>query len=195
MSQPGSPTGAQGSTAAENMLGQILQNLQLGQAQIAREQAASTAALTEVRKNLKSKPGVVDVKGFATERFKGSHEEAAKHWKAWSYKFETWFSSQWPTGQEALDCVRGKADGPVTAHDLLNSTIRDIDAAHLHVALVSLTSQMPMTQSTTLVRNAASTRGDGYVGPMNQQITEKTFGCFDVFSVHRVHQWIPFGHN
>lgn len=86
MSQPGaaspsdSPTGAGGGSAAENMLGQILQSLQLGQAQIARRQAASTAALTEALKNLKSKPGAVDIKGMGEpEQLKGSHEES---WQA-----------------------------------------------------------------------------------------------------------------
>lgn len=114
MAQPtspsGPPTGAGGGSAAENMLGLILQNLQLGQAQIAREQAAPTPALTETLKSLKSKPGVVE-----PEQLKGPHEEAGKHWKA-----------------GALDFARGKGDGPVTADNLVNSTITDIDAMYRH---------------------------------------------------------------
>ena len=43
-----------------------------------------------------------------------------------------------------LDYARRKCDDPVTDVDLLNHTLRDIDAidAHLHVALVSLTQEM-----------------------------------------------------
>ena len=44
---------------------------------------------------------------------KGSHDEVAKTWKSWSYKFETWFCSQWPAGQQALDWARLKGDEPV----------------------------------------------------------------------------------
>lgn len=65
------------------MLGQILQKLQLGRAEIAREQAASTAALTEALKNLTSQLGVVDVKGIGKPgQFKGLHEEVSKNWRA-----------------------------------------------------------------------------------------------------------------
>ena len=69
-----------------------------------------------------------------------------KVWKAWSYKFETWFSSQWGTGQTALDYARKKRGDPITAHDLFNSSIADSDAigSHLHVALVSLTTEQHM---------------------------------------------------
>ena len=48
---------------------------------------------------------------------KGTHEEVQKVWKTWSYKFETWFSSQWGTGQTALDYARKKGDDPITPHD------------------------------------------------------------------------------
>ena len=72
---------------------------------------------------------------------KGTHEEVQKVWKTWSYKFETRFSSQGGTGQTALDYARKKGDDPITPHDLLNSSIADIDAidSHLRVALASLT--------------------------------------------------------
>ena len=94
--------------------------------------------MTESLQSLKTKPGVVDIKGIGKpEVLKGTHEDAPKIWKSWSYKFETWFTSQWPTGQQALDYAKGKADDPVTADNLLDSTIADIDSidAHLHVSV------------------------------------------------------------
>ena len=76
-----------------------------------------------------------------------------KVWKAWSYKFETWFSSQWGTGQTALDYARKKGGDPITAHDLFNSSIADSDSdaigSHLHVALVSLTTEQQMALYST----------------------------------------------
>ena len=60
------------------------------------------------------RPGSVDVKGIGKpDALKGSHDEVQKAWKPYSYKFETWFCSQWLRGQEALDWVRGKSDDPV----------------------------------------------------------------------------------
>jgi len=57
------------------------------------------------------RPGIVDVKGIGkTDVFKGTHEEVPKAWKTWSYKSETWFSSQWGTGQTALEYARKKGD-------------------------------------------------------------------------------------
>ena len=78
-SPSGSPAGATGATGAEaeRIFAQLL--LQ-GQAQIARETREGLQKLAE-----------------------GFHEEVQKQWKPWSYKFETWICSQWPTGQPALD--------------------------------------------------------------------------------------------
>ena len=46
--------------------------------------------------------GTVDLKGIGKpDALKGSHDEVQKVWKSWSYKFETWFCSQWSRGQEA----------------------------------------------------------------------------------------------
>ena len=43
------------------------------------------------------------------DALKGLHDEVQKVWNSWSYKFETWFCSQWPRGQEALGWARGKS--------------------------------------------------------------------------------------
>lgn len=128
------------------MLAQILLQLQQGQAQIAQDTREGLEKLASGFKESMKRPGTVDVKGIGKpDALKGTHDEVQKVWKSWSYKFETWFCSQWPSGQEALDWARGKSDDPVEADDLLNSAITDIDAidSHLHVALVSLTSGMP----------------------------------------------------
>ena len=143
-SPSGSPAGATGATGAEaeRIFAQLL--LQ-GQAQIARETREGLQKLAEGFQKSAARPGIVDVKGIGKpDILKGSHEEVQKQWKPWSYKFETWFCSQWPTGQQALDYARGKGDDPVSAVDLLNSALQDVDAidAHLHVALVSLTQGM-----------------------------------------------------
>ena len=140
----GSPSGATGA-GAEQVFAQLLLQLQQGQAQIARETRDCLQKLAEGFQKSSTRPGIVDVKGIGKpDILKGSHEEVQKQWKPWSYKFETWFCSQWPTDQQALDYTRGKGDDPVSAVDLLNSTLQDVDAidAHLHVALVSLTQGM-----------------------------------------------------
>ena len=127
--------GPQAAGGAEGMLAQILMQLQRNQAEIARDTRQGLQTLSDSLKAVLKKPGTVDAKGVGKpSELKGSHDEVAKAWKSWSYKFETWFCSQWPAGQQALD-------DPVTAHDLLNSQLEDIDPidAHLHVALVSLT--------------------------------------------------------
>ena len=137
-SPSGSPVGATGAGQAEQVCAQLL-------LQIARETREGLQKLAEGFQKSSSRPGIVDVKGIGKpDHLIGSHEEVQKQWKPWSYKFETWFCSQWPTGQQALDYARGKGDDPVTAVDLLNSTLQDVDAidAHLHVALVSLTRGM-----------------------------------------------------
>ena len=138
----GSPQAAGG---AEGMLAQILMQLQQNQAEIARGTRQGWQTLSDSLKAALKKPGTVDVKGVGEpSELKGSHDEVAKAWKSWSYKFETWFCSQWPAGQQALDWARLKGDDPVTAHDLLNSQLEDIDPidAHLHVALIPLTPGM-----------------------------------------------------
>ena len=138
----GSPQGAGG---AEGMLAQILMPLQQNQAEIARDTRQGLQTLSDSLKAALKKPGTVDVKGVGKpSELKGSHDEVAQAWKSWSYKFETWFCSQWPAGQQALDWARLKGDEPVTADDLLNSQLEDIDPidSHLHVALVSLTQGM-----------------------------------------------------
>ena len=143
-SPSGSPSGAAGA-GAEQVFAQLLLQLQQGQAQIARETREGLQKLTKGLQKSSTRPGIVDVKGIGKpDALKGSHEEVQKQWKPWSYKFETWFCSQSPTGQQALAYARRKGDGPVTDVDLLNHTLQDIDAidAHLHVALVSLTQGM-----------------------------------------------------
>ena len=124
------------------MLASLLLQLQQGQAEIARTTQEGLKQLADGIALSAKRPGIVDVKGIGKpDVLKGTHEEVQKVWKTWSYKFETWFSSQWGTGQTALDYARKKGDDPITPHDLLNSSIADIDAidSHLHVALVSLT--------------------------------------------------------
>ena len=140
MSQPGSPQAA--GSGPEAMLASLLLQLQQGQAEIARTTQEGLKQLADGIAQSAKRPGIVDVKGIGKpDVLKGTHEEVQKIWKTWSYKFETWFSSQWGTGQTALDYARKKGDDPVTPHAFLNSSIADIDAidSHLHVALVSLT--------------------------------------------------------
>jgi len=144
-SPSGSPVGATGAGQAEQVFAQLLLQLQQGQAQIARETREGLQKLADGFQKSATRPGIVDVKGIGKpDILKGSHEEVQKQWKPWSYKFETWFCSQWPTDQQALDYARGKGDDPVSAVDLLNGTLQDVDAidARLHVALVSLTQGM-----------------------------------------------------
>ena len=112
-SPSGSPSGATGA-GAEQVFAQLLLQLQQGQAQIARETREGLQKLAEGLQKSSTRPGIVDVKGIGKpDALKGSHEEVQKQWKPWSYKFETWFCSQWPTGQ-ALDYARRKGDDPVT---------------------------------------------------------------------------------
>ena len=93
----------------------------------------------------------MDVKGVGKpEVLKGSHETARKSWKSWCYKFESWFVSQYPgIGQDALDWAKGCGDQTIQDSDIqlkANAVpeLRALDG-HLHVALVSLTSEMPYT--------------------------------------------------
>ena len=77
------------------------------------------------------RPGILDVKDIGKPDVpKGTHEEVQKIWKIWSYKFETWFSSQWGTGQATSDCARRKGDGPITLHDLLNSKLEQLEVVY-----------------------------------------------------------------
>jgi hypothetical protein len=107
-SPSGSPSGATGA-GAEQVFAQLLLQLQQGQAQIARETREGLQKLAEGLQKSSTRPGMVDVKGIGKP-----HEEVQKQWKPWSYKFETWFCSQWPTGQQAWDYARRKGDDPVT---------------------------------------------------------------------------------
>ena len=118
-----------------------------------REQAATSRASVEAQvktlESLSKKSGVVDIKGVGKpDMLKGSHADARKAWKTWSYKFESWFSSQFPAkGQECLDWARNKGDDTIleSAITLYANTcpeVVDVDR-QLHVALISLTSEMP----------------------------------------------------
>ena len=85
----GSPQAAGG---AKGMLAQILMQLQQNQAEIARDTRQGLQTLSDSLKAVLKKPGTVDVKGVGRpSELKGSHDEVAKAWKSWSYKFETWF--------------------------------------------------------------------------------------------------------
>eukprot|EP00435_Cladocopium_sp_Y103_P011381 s4126_g3.t1 len=96
--------------------------------------------------------GVVDVKGVGKpDHLKGSHEEVKKVWKTWSYKMETWFCSQYPeVGQKVLDWAKLQGDAAIMESDIQTFAqseklkLEDVQGldAHLHVALVSLTSDM-----------------------------------------------------
>eukprot|EP00435_Cladocopium_sp_Y103_P030290 s1121_g7.t1 len=100
--------------------------------------------------------GVVDVKGVGKPdhlkgHLKGSHEEVKKVWKTWSYKMETWFCSQYPEiGQKVLDWAKLRGDAAIMESDIQTFAqseklkLEDVQGldAHLHVALVSLTSDM-----------------------------------------------------
>ena len=159
---PGPPT-------AEAIFGQILQQMQAGMGQMAqdsnrrfelleaaiREQAtvgrASAEAQVKALEAMTKKSSVVDVKGVGKpETLKGCHEDARKVWKTWSYKFESWFSSQFPAkGQECLDWARNKGDetileSAITTYARTCPEVVDVDR-QLHVALISLTAEMPYT--------------------------------------------------
>ena len=104
-----------------------------GEAHIAQDTREGLEKLASGLKESVRRPGTVDVRGIGKpDAAKGSHDEVQKVRKSWSYKFETWFCSQWPSGQEALDLVRGISDDPVKAVDLLNSTITDLEASAWH---------------------------------------------------------------
>ena len=158
-----------GPQTAEAIFGQILQQMQTGMGQMAqdsnrrfelleaaiREQAtvgrASAEAQVKALEAMTKKSSVVDVKGVGKpETLKGSHEDARKVWKTWSYKFESWFSSQFPAkGQECLDWARNKGDetileSAITTYASTCPEVVDV-GRQLHVALISLTAEMPYT--------------------------------------------------
>ena len=170
MSSPTSPAGASnGPTGGspEQIFAQILQTMQQGMQQMAndshqrfelmernfQEQARvlhqSTEAQRAALEALGKKSAVVDVKGVGKpEVLKGTHEEARRSWREWSYKFETWFASQWPSiGQDAMDWAKSKGDSTIQDSDVqtrvnAHPEVATLDA-QLHVALVSLTGGMP----------------------------------------------------
>ena len=168
MSQPTSPT-AGGGGGAEVLFGQILQTMQANMMQMSQESqqrfellerglqdqaralTASSEAQVRALEVMSRRSNVVDVKGVGKpEVLKGSHETARKSWKSWCYKFESWFVSQYPgIGQDALDWAKGCGDQTIQDSDIqlkANAVpeLRALDG-HLHVALVSLTSEMPYT--------------------------------------------------
>ena len=63
---------------------------------VLREQAKAQAdALVQSLKSKEKRPGVVDVKGVGKpEVLQGRPETIHKEWPSWSYKFSTWFGSQ-----------------------------------------------------------------------------------------------------
>ena len=104
---PGSGGAQSSAGGAETLSAQIFMQLQQNQAEIARDTRQGLQTLPESLKAALKKPGTVDVKGVGKpSEMKGSQDEVAKTWKSWSYKFETWFCSQWPAGQQALDHER-----------------------------------------------------------------------------------------
>ena len=117
MASPGGSPQSAGSPGptAEMIFGQILQQMQAGMSQMSQEsnrrfellEAALQEQVTTERvtaeaqvrafEAMTKKSNVVDIKGVGKpELLKGSHEDARKVWKTWSYKFESWFSSQFP---------------------------------------------------------------------------------------------------
>ena len=170
MSSPGgSPTAGAGPGTAEVIFGQILQQMQAGMAQMSQEsnrrfelleaalqeqvntQRVTAEAQVKAFDAMAKKSNVVDIKGVGKpDTLKGSHEDARKVWKTWSYKFESWFSSQFPAkGQECLDWARNKGDETIqesTLTEYVNKVPEAVDVdRQLHVALISLTSEMPYT--------------------------------------------------
>ena len=110
--------------------------------QIAQDTREGLQKLSEGLQSAIKKPGIVDVKGIREpDVLKRTYDEVQKLWKSWSYKFETWFCSQWAHAQKALEWARLKGERPIAADDMLTDEITDINSidAHLHVALVSLT--------------------------------------------------------
>ena len=118
---PGSGGAHASAGGAETMLAQILMQLQQNQAEIARDTRQGLQTLSESLTAALKKPGTVDVKRVGKpSELKGSHDEVAKTWKSWSYKFETWFSGQWPAGQQALELL---LYSPLDANQQINSGI------------------------------------------------------------------------
>ena len=113
--------------------------------------AINAGAQVEVRalEALSKMSNVVDIKGVGKpELLKGSHEDAKKAWKSWSYKFESWFASQYlGSGQDILGWAKAFGDTTIQESDIQtkvnsNPKLATIDG-HLHRSLVSLTSNMP----------------------------------------------------
>ena len=171
MASPGGSPQSAGSPGptAEMIFGQILQQMQAGMSQMSQEsnrrfellEAALQEQVTTERvtaeaqvrafEAMTKKSNVVDIKGVGKpELLKGSNEDARKVWKTWSYKFESWFSSQFPAkGQECLDWARNKGDETIQEPTLTEYVNKVPEAMgvdrQLHVALISLTSEMPYT--------------------------------------------------
>ena len=118
-----------------------------------REQATvgriSAEAQVKALEAMTKKSNVADVKGIGKpEILKGSYEDARKIWKTWSYKFESWFSSQFPArGQECLDWARNKGDATILESVIPTYASTCPEAAdgdrQLYVALISLAAEMP----------------------------------------------------
>ena len=137
MTSPGrSPT--TGGGGPEAPFGQMLQTMQTGMMQMAqdsqqrfellerglqeqvRDLQASTQAQVSALASIAKKANVVDIKGVGKPNvLKGSHEDAKKTSKSWSYKFESWFGSQYPdVGQEALDWTKVFGDSAIQDSDV-----------------------------------------------------------------------------
>ena len=149
MSSPGGSPTAGGPGGAEVLFGQILQQMQAGMNQMSSDANRRFELLEAAMREQAATRASVDIKGVGKpDMLKGSHEDARKAWKTWSYKFESWFSSQFPAkGQECLDWARNKGDDTIqeSAITLYANTcpeVVDVDR-QLHVALISLTSEMP----------------------------------------------------
>ena len=89
-----------------------------------------------------------------------SNKSVLKKWHAWSYMFVTWFSSQFTTGEDALDWAKGQFAEVENADITANSTssgrtgLNRINA-QLHVALLSVFRD----DALTVIRNSLKGQG------------------------------------
>ena len=175
MSQPGSPQAA--GSGPEAMLASLLLQLQQGQAEIARTTQEGLKQLADGIAQSAKRPGIVDVKGIGKpDVLKGTHEEVQKVWKTWSYNFETWFSSQWGTGQTALDYARKKGDVPVL--QILMQLIHICMWHWYHLPM-----ERHMTLYSTLERSVGWMHGEDFVEHMNLRTIVPISDYFEGFSI------------
>ena len=107
--------------------------------------------------------GTIDVKGIGRpDPISGSKEEIQGKWTTWSYKFETWFTSQYTNGERILDWAKQQKD-TIKQESIRQFSedsripeeeVKNVDK-QLHTAIVHLTQD----EALNLVRNTEKKSG------------------------------------